>query len=155
MIEAFNEFERFTGMKTFSSTNTFQDSTIKHIQLPTSITGFEYGMVFMNCKQLLSIELHEGITQVGTSAFQGCTGLKVVEFPTTLNSLGNWWGMSATFISIFKIAAPPNTISASEVNRSAPTGNKPIYVPDDAVETWKSAWSGLKSRIFPISDYTG
>ena len=154
MIEAFNEFERFTGIKTLSSTNTFQDSTINHIQLPTSITALAYGSVFQNCKQLLSIELHEGITQVGTSAFQGCTGLSVVEFPTTLNSLGNWWGMSASFISIFKIAAPPNTISASEVNRSAPSG-KAIYVPDDAVETWKSAWSGLKSRIYPISEYIG
>ena len=37
----------------------------------------------------ITVELEEGITSLGTYMFSGCTGLKMVNFPTTLTNIGN------------------------------------------------------------------
>ena len=44
---------------------------------------------------------------------------------------------------------PPTLANSNAFNNQ---NNAPIYVPDESVEAYKTSWSTLASRIFPISD---
>ena len=155
LIRTFKEFALFTKITALSSTNTFQASTIASIVLPTSITALNYGSCFQDCKQLAAINLHEGITNISTSSFMSCTLLRLLEIPSTVTGIGNWFARSTSCIMIFKGATPPTGISSSERSRTFSSGR--IYVPDEAVDTYKGTadYSSVASRIYPVSEYTG
>lgn len=55
-ITSFNEFEFFTGV-TSITTNAFRNSTIKSIELPSSITSIEWG-AFFQCTSLSSVKVY-------------------------------------------------------------------------------------------------
>lgn len=155
LIHTFKEFALFTKITALNSTNTFQASTIASIVLPTSITALNYGSCFQDCKQLAAINLHEGITNIGTSSFMSCTLLRLLEIPSTVTGIGNWFARSTSCIMIFKGTTPPTGISSSERGRTFSSGR--IYVPDEAVDTYKGTadYSSVASRIYPVSEYTG
>ena len=54
----------------------------------TSLTSFTFtgttlgSSVFAQCRSLTSIQLHDGITKMGSSTFNGCTALKTVVLPS-------------------------------------------------------------------------
>lgn len=156
LIKIFKEFSLFTKITALSSTNTFQASTIESIILPTSINALNYGSCFQDCKNLAAINLHEGITNIAMASFRSCTKLKVLEIPSTVSSIGSMFAMSCTCIMIFKGSTPPTGIPAG-VERGRAFGSGKIYVPDEAVDTYKGTadYSSVASRIYPISEYTG
>ena len=78
------------------------------------------------------IELSEGMTSIGSSAFSGCTALTAL---------------------IVKATTPP-TLGASAFDFA----NKyTIYVPDSVVDDYKAAsrWSSIAGKIKGISEYNG
>ena len=79
----------------------------------------------------------------------------MVEIPSTVTSVANMVFMSCTCILVFKGTTPPTGVS-SGVERNRAFGSGRIYVPDEAVDTYKEAtsFSGVVSRIYPISEYT-
>ena len=44
---------------------------------------------FLECKSLESIELSNGVTEIGKAAFYGCSKLKKVELPVTIKTIGS------------------------------------------------------------------
>lgn len=85
---------------------------------------------FYQCSSLLAIDLSSATGRLSDSAFSGCSSLtRIIINNTTPVQIG-----SATFYN---------------------TNNCPIYVPDSAVDAYKSAtnWSQLASRIKPLSEY--
>lgn len=114
----------------------FRDSAIikildlgKCTQIPSGSTW--YGGVFSNCKSLISVRLHAGMTSIGNYAFYGCTAIEEV---------------------ICEAVNPP-TLSANAFE--AASSSFYIYVPDDSVEAYKTAdvWSGFALKIKPMSQY--
>lgn len=55
-------------------------------QIPKSVTEICNG-VFEGHEELVSIELHEGITTIGWRAFQGCTNLEHIEIPESVTEM--------------------------------------------------------------------
>lgn len=95
----------------------------------TNYFGAYQGLI--NCSNLRYVLLGEACKNVGTAqVFNGCTSLEAL---------------------IFTGAEPPTLYSAATLSR--PT-NCPIYVPDDAVATYKAAanWTGQANYIKGISN---
>ena len=125
----------------------------------TNVTDASY--MFYNCSSLTSVDLTSlaGWTNVTNASymFYNCSILTSVD----LTPLAGWTKMISnlslisscsklTFISV--LADIPFTLSSSS---SLTNGNScPIYVPDSAVDVYKSAtnWSAYSSRIKPISE---
>ena len=87
----------------------------------TGLTRIEAG-AFAGCTELPSITIPENIESIGDNAFNGCTGLKSI----TIN------------------AVTPPIIGADVF---ANTGDCPIFVPEDAVEQYITAWGEYEPRI--------
>lgn len=105
----------------------FNSCNITEILLPSSITTIE-GSAFRNCGLLETITLHENVTSIGTFAFGECNSLEtfVIESvtPPTLEN-------SKIFINVLKVPS--------------------IYVPNESVEAYKTAWSYYAEYIQPIN----
>ena len=81
---------------------------------------------FRLCEDLISIEIPSKVSYIGDQAFYGCMGLKAV---------------------LVKATQPP--LLGTYV-----FGNDyPIYVPDGAVDAYKSSWSEYADRIRSLADY--
>lgn len=88
------------------------------------------------------------VSQTSEHMFDYCTNLKEVEFIGTGALACN--EMNVKFSMLMTKTTPP-TISAT-----APVwGTKPIYVPDEGVDAYKTAsgWSDAAAYIYPASEY--
>ena len=88
--------------------------------------------------------LDEGIVEIDGYALFGCLGLKEIVFPASPVEVGPSWFECPNVESVtFKSDTPVSYPGLLADNCS-------IYVPNDAVETYKSAWSEYADRIFGI-----
>ena len=118
----FHEFAFFTGL---SSTT-----------LP-SMRGFT----------ITGITVPEGIEIIGTSAFDTCSRLEVVNLPSTINLFRNQAFYACYAIkSLTVLTVTPPTIGAGQT--LPPQGT--IYVPAESVDAYKAAWTSYASRIQAI-----
>lgn len=67
------------------------------------------GSAFKNCKKLNSLQLPEGLLKVGYEVFEGCESLAILRLPDTVETLGKnvFSGMS----SLQSIVLPPSLLS--------------------------------------------
>ena len=153
---------------------------LKNIQLPSGVTSIGKG-AFYNCSNLALIELPSGVTSIGNNAFLYCSKLALTELPSgvtsiennafqycsnlakmtclgNITSIGNSAFNNCTNLSKFAL---PNITSVPTLGSTGVFGNTPIasgtgyiYVPDDLVESFKSAtnWSTYSDQIKAISE---
>lgn len=153
-IEIFDEFRYFTKM-TFLGGGMFQNCiSLKSITLPNSIKetrsdAFSYTVI----KKLV---IPEGCTDVARQLIAYDTVLELVDLPSTLVTLGtgiNRQG-SLQFRLICRATTPPTFDGAwwDNSNKGKPTA---IYVPDESIDTYKTAsgWSKSAGLIHPLSEY--
>jgi hypothetical protein len=92
---------------------------------------------FYNCHQLEHLNIPEGVTEVGDAAFYGCTYLVDMTLPSTVQEIGdNGFALCAKLQKIHVKATTPPAIQAKtffDVNRRIP-----VYVPEEAVDAYKS-----------------
>lgn len=115
---------------------------------------------FFNCSSLLIKEIPVGVIQFNGSVFSGCASI------TELTCLGditsfNAWTFFETGLEKFvmpNITAVP-TMGNANCFKSTPieSGTGYIYVPDDLVESFKTAtsWSTYANQIKPVSELSG
>lgn len=107
-----------------------------------------------NTDYLIEYELKDGVTDVNncfaiTPAVSCASALIKYDllFPSQVTSIGGLYqnGFNAL---ILESTTPPNfTLSGSDFPYT--------YVPDSAVNTYKSEWDNISGSIFPISQYSG
>ena len=104
--------------------------------------GQEYA--FSGCANLERVQ----VTRTYANMFDYCTDLKEVEFIGT-GSLA-CPEMNVKFSMLMTQTTPPQITATSPV-----WGTKPIYVPDEAVDAYKTAsgWSNAAAYIYPASEY--
>ena len=145
-IKRFKEFSYFTGIKTLTTQN----------------------QAFQNCTNLEAIDFPTSLTAIGYHTLQGIKAKKL-KFPNVTSAARwnegtgtkqnqyiflspNFTTYSATGygIFVFHCLTPPTISNVAGEARQAT-----YYCPDAAVNTWKAAsgWSGLASRIFPLSEF--
>ena len=141
------------------------------IDLPDELTSIGQS-AFSQCFSLTSIVLPDGVTSIGSSTFSQCNQLSTITIPDGVTSIG-----VSAFYQCFQLTTItiPNGVTSIEANAfygcnhletvyfasSTPKvtydgwGNSPIlYVPDAAVDAYKSAWPSYVAKIVPETSAT-
>ena len=102
------------------------------------------------------LQYFTSITQLNQSCFEGCTQLTKVIVPEHV-SLIYWASFRYNPNLLYIKILATSFVSLNGGNGFHQTNDCPIYVPDDLVETYKSAsyWSQYASRIKGWSDFPG
>lgn len=137
---------------------------------------------FSSCTNLEVIKLPNSITTIGTYAFYSSNNLKIITLPDSLEILRNrvlarcgsllyvdipasvtsiyagvftYNGSNNTNIQYIKVyPITPPSIAASGTDKILDgTNNCPVYVPDESVSAYKTAWSDVAGRIKPLSEF--
>ena len=157
-------------------------TSLEEVELPTSIVGLsecKTSSMFEECSSLRNITLPIDLTGLGSNIFHNCTSLEELDIPATVTDIG--YGVTngcsnlkriinrAVSVSVYTgnnaFANCPNLTEMIILQETPPTlgyasfyntDNCIFYVPDSVVNTYKSAsgWSGMASRIKPLSEYT-
>lgn len=110
-----------------------------------------YG-VFSQFKDLIEVNLHEGITKIGSAAFFECTSLPEITIPSTVTRIEQWAFGDCTLLKDLTCLAttPPDISGGGDAGFSNLTN---IYVPAASVSAYQSAsvWSNYASKIQAIS----
>lgn len=122
--------------------------------IPSGVTSFGgQSWTFGDCKKLVSINIPDGITQLGVGAggtiarsgiFDGCTSLTSITIPSGVTVIGDCAFNGCTALtSITCLAVTPPSLSSSALKKTT----CPIYVPCESVDAYKAAWSAYADRI--------
>ena len=122
-------------------------SSLTSITLPNSMKTIGE-MAFYDCSSLTSITIPNSVTSIGDRAFSYCSSLTSVTIPNSVTSIKNNAFYNCTSLTSVTIEAEtPPVLSSFDVFYQ--TNNCPIYVPCNAVNTYKTAeeWSRYADRI--------
>ena len=112
--------------------------------------------VFSGCTKLTSIDL-PNVTSIGINGFYNCTKLTSIDLPNVTSiGIATFQACSSLTKIIIGTDSDICTLKSTDAFRDTPiaSGMGYIYVPDDKVDTYKSAtsWSRYASQIKPISE---
>lgn len=120
---------------------------IKDLVIPNDVTEIK-PYVFYSASGFTSVVIPDSVTTIGSDAFKSCSGLKTVEIGTGITSIDTrafYYCSGLTSITV-KAETPP-TIGSVVFDD---TNNAQIFVPEDSVQAYKTAWSKYASRIQAI-----
>ena len=124
---------------------TYSDSHTESAECDSSsaITGSEITLT-----DLVSVEIGDCVTSIGNGAFQDCSSLASVTIPSGVTEIGrNAFQFCSSLTSITVNATTPPSIGGRAFSS---TNDCPIYVPNDSVQAYKSAWDEYEDRIQAI-----
>lgn len=162
VIETFDEFEKFTGV-TSITTSTFEDCTnLKNIDFPNSLTTI--GTSALRGVAITSLVLSTGFKSISKRGASNNDKLEIVDFPETTESIGDAAFVYCPSLNtvICRAITPPalnsNAFGAGvSVLAQTPIslGTGYIYVPDASVTAYREAsgWSSYADRIKTLSEY--
>lgn len=139
---------------TLIRSNAFAGSSIRSIDFPSGITTTN-NYVCSGCSQLSAVTFGDELRVIGTGAFSGCTSLKSVVIPANVRTIGGgaFSGCAGLKYIQFLGTTPPGATNSTFLG-GATTYDFPIYVPDEAVDTYKAKqyYTGYAHRIFGVSE---
>ena len=132
-------------------------SGLTSITLPENRTSIGNG-AFEDCSSLTSISLPESLTSIGWRAFYECTSLTSISLPAGVTSIGLWafYGCSSlktVYVNRWVEDGDPQiTPFGEDMFNDCPLLSR-IYVPADAVDTYKTAdgWREYSTKIQSIA----
>lgn len=136
-LSSFSIPERVTSieMQTF-----YGCSSLTSVIIPDGVTGIEYS-AFNNCTKLQEITIPDNVVTIDTYAFADCDSLRTLVLGKGVKELGNQafgWDYSLQSITS-KAATPPVCTDLTNYVFSGVDKSIPVYVPNHAVHTYKSA----------------
>lgn len=154
-IRKFHEFQYFRLSSIAGSA--FDGSGISEITFPTTLRTVGDN-AFIRCYNLTSMVLNEGVTSTGQQWLWGDRNITLIDLPTTIRTLTGYGihtyasSNQKKYIVICRAITPPSLGSNGYL-----TNLTAVYVPDESVNAYKTAttWSGIASKIKPLSEYTG
>jgi len=125
----------------------FPASEITSISLPPSIKALS-SHAFYYCENLVEVDMPAGLSSIGEKAFNNCTALTEITVPYTVTYIGNAAFNSCRNLEKFHIKAvtPPALGENGKILNNTREWLE-IYVPDAAVEQYKSSWSLYADKI--------
>ena len=119
------------------------------LTIPSSVTSIGTGAFYL-CYNLTSLTIPASVTSIGPSAFYNCYGLTNLTISNSVTSIGrDAFSSCSKLTSITCEATTPPTLGSDAFNY---TNDCPIYVPSASLDAYKSAWSSIADRIFPITE---
>ena len=126
-------------------------------ELPSGLNSI-LNNAFQNCKNITIKELPEGVSNLSVSVFRNCTSITEMTFLGAVSSISAFVFDGCS--NLEKLVIPNNTTVPTLQGTNAFTGTKIasgtgyIYVPDDLVESFKTAtnWSTYADQIKGMSE---
>ena len=129
------------GVLRFSASNGLTEYTI-----PDSVTSIGSG-AFYYCSSLTSVTIPDSVTSIGNAAFYYCSSLTSVTIPDSITSIGyNAFKSCNSLKKVYCYATIPPSLGSSAFSSNA--SGRRIYVYEECVELYKSAWSDYKDSIY-------
>ena len=148
-ITKFNELYYFSNIQNngLPNGNGFKNCTaLAEITLPPKIT--DMNSIFIGCRALKKIYFPVGYVQFHYGVFE-CNGTNTELFIPTLSSTHASAMYNGTYILVMSEPTPTTNVPGNAARITK------VYVPDASVDAYKSAWSAVASKIYPLSDYDG
>lgn len=143
-----NELRYLTSLTTIPK-QTFYNGNVTEITLPNSVTSIGTD-AFRNCKNLIEVNLNEGLRTLGNYSFRYCQWLPSITIPSTVTNIGTGaFSVCNQLTDVYCLATTPPTLNSGNFTDYCPNLAN-IYVPSGAVNSYKSSWSTLASYIKPI-----
>ena len=152
---AFDECSGLTSVTIPNSVTSIGDrafyecSGLTSVTIGNSVKSIGVG-AFSGCSSLTSVTIPNSVTSIGEYAFAGCTGLTSVTIGNSVTSIGNYAFNNCTGLTSVTIKAetPPTLVVGwDDEYVFGNTNNCPIYVPCNAVNTYKTKWKSYTDRI--------
>lgn len=103
-------------------------------------------------RSITSFAIPQGVTKIRTHSLYNCTSLTDVTIPDSVTVIQSYAFQGCTSLTgITCLAETPPIIGTSVFLQ---TNNCPIYVPEESVQAYKTAWSAYSSRIQAMPDDT-
>ena len=164
-----NTAASFTGIGYFSNLREFRSTSVKSVNLgynkglisldcsgsPVKVLDLRYNTQLSDidvsqCTGLTSVTFPDGLTGIGSSAFDGCTGLTSVTFPDGLTGIGAYAFRGCTGLT--SVTFPDGLTEIGYCAFYGCTGLTSVTFPDGLPEIGSSAFygcTGLTSVTFP------
>lgn len=125
-------------------------------ELPKTIKSIGSN-AFYDCDSLIELEIPKNITTIPGSCFGQCGGLKTVKILGNITEIGGgafYYASAINKLILPNVTSVPTITSNTFMYSSIFYDKGYIYVPDDLVESFKTAtyWSSYKTQIKPISE---
>ena len=102
---------------------------------------------FYKCTSLTSVTIGDSVTSIGESVFHGCTSLTSVTIPDSVTEIGVQAFFNCTSLKeVYCYTTIPPSLGSYAFDSNA--SGRRIYVYEECVELYKSAWSSYKDSIY-------
>jgi probable cell surface protein (leucine-rich repeat protein) len=105
---------------------------------------------FYGCKGLTSVTIPESVIEIGSRAFNNCAGLNTVVISSSVEKIGDYaFGNSRKLKSIYSMSLTPPELSSKSCFVITTIRSATLYVPNEAVEAYKSAegWKDFQNIV--------
>lgn len=116
--------------------------SLSEITIPSTVTKIGKGS-FMDCKSLCSVQLNEGLTEIGECAFKGCESLSNITMPSTVTKMG-----TRVFSGCKNLRSVQVNAGLTEIGKSTFRGCESllrITVPSTVTKISTASFAGCKS----------
>jgi uncharacterized repeat protein (TIGR02543 family) len=120
---------------------------LNNVTIPSGVTIIS-DYTFSNCEIMTDVILSDNLTTIGNYAFSGCKALSNITLPASITAINSYAFIGCTALdTIIMEGAVPPTLNSTALSSVSAYLN--IYVPEDAVTTYKAAsvWSSYSSKI--------
>ena len=148
----------YTTDDTIGSYTFYECRNLKSLKLPSGVT--EIGSsAFEDCRDLTSLTLPSGVTEIGSSAFKGCTDLTSLSLPSGITEIGSLTFYGCTGLTSLSLPSGVTEIGSSAFEDCR--GLTSLSLPSGITKIGSAAFSGctgltslsLPSSITEIDSY--
>ena len=141
----------YTTDDTIGSYTFYECRNLKSLKLPSGVT--EIGSsAFEDCRDLTSLTIPSGVTEIGSSAFKGCTDLTSLSLPSGITEIGSLTFYGCTGLTSLSLPSGVTEIGSSAFEGC--TGLTSLSLPSSITEIDSYAFkgcTGLKDVSFYIN----